>query len=247
MQFTIGCKLCSLSFASRTQLFKHLGAAHPGVGPPPKSSLAKAALLIGYEGAADGKGLGDGNAAEREAMSAVGGRAVQWDAAAGGVSGLFEQGVWTALQQLERQQHPPGNSSAAAPTVPPRPPAWSRATESNSPFLSQPAGSRCVSELVCLSLPALPEDDDDGAAAAAAWVARFNTQLKPHGMVCHGRCSVPPSCQASRHCDVQRCAPNKCGLLLFFCWMRYVQPSNPRERALPWGCCLTCLCVCECV
>jgi hypothetical protein len=204
MQF--GCKLCALSFASRTQLFKHLGASHPGVGPPPKSSLAKAALLIGYEGAADGKGASDSSAAQREALSAVGGRAVQWDAAAGGVSGFFEQGVWTALQYLEREQHPPGNHDAK-PTAPPRPPAWSRATESNSPFLSQPAGSRCVSELVCLSLPALPEDgDDDGAAAAAAWVARLNTQLQPHGMVCHGRCSVPPSCQASKYCDVQRCA-----------------------------------------
>lgn len=199
-QCTTKCGLCSQSFPSRTQLFKHLGIAHPGAGAPPASSLVKVALLIGFEGATS-----DSNKPEKNELCEVGGRAVQWDSAIGSTYGSFEYGLWTALQQLEKEQQATIESTATEPTAPPRPPGWSRATESNSPFLSQPAGGRCVSEVVCLSLPALPSDNDDGAAAAAtAWVNRLNTHLKPHGLVCHGRCSVPPSCQASRHCDVQR-------------------------------------------
>jgi hypothetical protein len=199
-QCTTKCELCSLSFPSRTQLFKHLGVAHPGAGAPPASSLVKVALLIGYKG-----NICDSDKPEKDELCEVGGRAVQWDSTTGSAYGSFEYGLWTALQKLEKELHRSAENNAAEPATPPRPLGWSRASESNSPFLSQPAGGRCVSELVCLSLPALPSDSDDSAAAAATvWVDQLNVHLNPHGMVCHGRCSVPPSCQASRHCDVQR-------------------------------------------
>jgi tRNA pseudouridine(38-40) synthase len=184
---SLRCSHCAMEFSSRNSLFRHLNQEHSHGAPG--SALVKVALLVSFLGNHHGKRDASVDQAETSELACQGGRAVVVDAPE--ERETWVGALWAALSAVGSSTR---ESAAAV-----RPQAWSRAqgTESRGTlFFSQPSYTPSVSELVCLRTPPIKREATD------EWVRGINSVL-PASLRVLGRCDVPNSAHAEKHCETR--------------------------------------------